>query len=92
MYPSIKKNSNNILTKLPEVAKPLLKEPYLLRWVHRRYLCICLWTCGALDLIDPGPENYWSKTLPDISEKIKALLSVQETKLLETKRTRSTKK
>lgn len=45
-----------------------------------------------LDLIDPAPENYWSKTLPDISEKIKALPSVQETKLLETKRTRRKKK
>ena len=26
-----------------------------------------------LDMIDPAPENYWSKTLPDISENIKAL-------------------
>lgn len=26
-----------------------------------------------LDLIDPSPENYWSKTLPDIKEKISAL-------------------
>lgn len=36
-----------------------------------------------LDLIDPAPENYWSKTLPDISEKIKALPSAQDTKRLE---------
>jgi hypothetical protein len=35
-----------------------------------------------LDLIDPAPENYWSKTLPNISEKIKALPSVSDTKLL----------
>ena len=26
-----------------------------------------------LDLIDPSPENYWSKTLPDIKGKISAL-------------------
>lgn len=45
-----------------------------------------------LDLIDPAPENYWSKTLPDISEKIKALPSVFDTKLLENKRSRRKKK
>lgn len=45
-----------------------------------------------LDLIDPAPENYWSKTLPDISEKIKALPSVPDTKLLETKKSRRKKK
>lgn len=26
-----------------------------------------------LDLIDPSPENYWTKTLPDIEKKIQAL-------------------
>jgi hypothetical protein len=45
-----------------------------------------------LDMIDPSPENYWSKTLPDIGEKIKALPSVSDTKLLETKRSRRKKK
>jgi hypothetical protein len=44
-----------------------------------------------LDLIDPAPENYWSKTLPDISEKVKALPSVPDTKLLENKRGRRKK-
>lgn len=38
-----------------------------------------------LDMIDPAPENYWSKTLPDINEKIKALPGVSDTKLLELK-------
>lgn len=38
-----------------------------------------------LDSIDPAPENYWSRTLPDISEKIKALPSMTNTKLLEKK-------
>ena len=45
-----------------------------------------------LDSIDPAPENYWSKTLPDISEKIKALPGVTDTKLLENKRSRRKKK
>ena len=26
-----------------------------------------------LDLMDPSPENYWSKMLPDIEKKIEAL-------------------
>lgn len=45
-----------------------------------------------LDLIDPAPENYWSKMLPNISEKIKALPSVPDIKSLETKRNRGKKK
>lgn len=45
-----------------------------------------------LDMIDPAPENYWSKMLPDISEKIKALPSVPDIKSLETKRNRRKKK
>ena len=32
-----------------------------------------------LDLIDPSPENYWSKALPDIEKKINALPCVEET-------------
>jgi hypothetical protein len=35
-----------------------------------------------LDLIDPSPENYWSKTLPDIEKKIQALPCHEEDKLL----------
>lgn len=31
-----------------------------------------------LDLIDPAPENYWTKTLPDIKKKIQALPYVEE--------------
>lgn len=38
-----------------------------------------------LDLIDPAPENYWSKTLPDISEKIRVLPSTPDTNLLQNK-------
>lgn len=36
-----------------------------------------------LDLIDPAPENYWTKTLPDIKKKIQALPCVEEIALLE---------
>lgn len=36
-----------------------------------------------LDLIDPSPENYWSKALPDIKKKIEALPCNQEQELLE---------
>lgn len=36
-----------------------------------------------LDLIDPAPENYWSKALPDIRKKIQALPCVEEMQLLE---------
>ena len=41
-----------------------------------------------LDMIDSSPENYWSKTLPDISEKINALPCTSTIKRLETKRSR----
>ena len=36
-----------------------------------------------LDLIDPAPENYWSKTLPDIKKKIQALPYTENLLLLE---------
>ena len=45
-----------------------------------------------LDMIDPSPENYWSKTLPDIGEKIKALPCVSDIKQLDYKRKRSKRK
>ena len=35
-----------------------------------------------LDLIDPSPENYWSKTLPYIEKKILALPYIEEQDLL----------
>ena len=36
-----------------------------------------------LDLIDPAPENYWSKTLPDINIKIQALPCIENVSFLE---------
>lgn len=38
-----------------------------------------------LDMIDPSPENYWTKTLPDISQKVKELPSPSDNELLENK-------
>lgn len=35
-----------------------------------------------LDSIDPAPENYWSKTLPDINKKIQALPYAENVSLL----------
>ncbi|MEN8908054.1 MAG: hypothetical protein ABF289_19040 [Clostridiales bacterium] len=35
-----------------------------------------------LDLIDPSPENYWSKVLPDIGKRIQTLTFNEEQKLL----------
>lgn len=37
---------------------------------------------GRLDMIDPSPTEYWSKTLPDINKKIWALPCVQKQLLL----------
>ena len=39
-----------------------------------------------LDLIDPAPDNYWSKALPDISKKIQMLPSAPDPKRLEINR------
>lgn len=36
-----------------------------------------------LDLMDSAPENYWSKTLPDIKQKIQALFYVENAPMLE---------
>lgn len=44
-----------------------------------------------LDLIDPAPKNYWSKTLPVINSKIEALPCVGESKLIEKKTRRRAK-
>lgn len=63
----------------PEAAQQSLK--YYAEYIQKTYLE----TKGLverLDLIDPSPENYWSKTLPDIEKKIQALPRIEEQKLL----------
>lgn len=55
---------------------------YYAEFVHDTYLAVP-GLVERLDLIDPSPENYWSKTLPDIEKKIHALPCNQETKVME---------
>lgn len=45
---------------------------YYAEYIHKAYL-ENKGLVERLDLIDPSPENYWSKTLPDIEKKIKSL-------------------
>ena len=55
---------------------------YYAAYIQRTYLD----TSGLverLDLIDPSPENYWSKTLPDIERRIRALPFAGESTLIE---------
>lgn len=55
---------------------------YYAEYLHKAYLE----TDGLverLDMIDPSPENYWSKILPDIYNKIQALPCVSGTLALE---------
>lgn len=64
----------------PEAARKSFK--YYAGFIEDTYVSIP-GLVQRLDMLDPAPENYWSKTLPDISEKIKALPSISDTKLLE---------
>jgi len=51
---------------------------YYASYIEKAYL-----STKGLDLIDPAPENYWTKALPDIRKKIQALPCVEEMQLLE---------
>lgn len=68
--------------EMGENAAAMKSLLYYARYIEKAYLS----TAGLverLDLIDPAPENYWSKTLPDIKRKIQALPCVEEAVLLE---------
>lgn len=54
---------------------------YYSEFINETYLAVP-GLVERLNLIDPSPENYWSKTLPDIKMKIDALPCVIETKLI----------
>lgn len=64
---------------------------YYARFIEDTYVSIP-GLVQRLDMIDPAPENYWSKTLPDISKKIKALPYATDTRLIETKKSGRKKK
>lgn len=54
----------------PEAAR--LSLEYYSEYLYNTYLRSKGFV-ERLDMIDPSPENYWSKTLPDINRKIQAL-------------------
>lgn len=62
-----------------EAAKKSLT--YFARFIHDTYLAVPD-LLERLDLIDPSPENYWSRKLPEIKRKIDALPVVEQTKLM----------
>lgn len=57
---------------------------YYARYIEKSYLSEN-GLVERLDSIDPAPENYWTKTLPDIKKKIQALPCVEEISLLKGK-------
>lgn len=68
--------------ELGETAAARQSLQYYAGYLQKAYLS----TDGLvqrLDLIDPAPENYWSKTLPDINKRIQALPCVENVSLLE---------
>lgn len=54
---------------------------YYAEYIDKAYISIDGFI-DRLDLIDPSPENYWSKTLPSIKDKIEALPFIEETPFL----------
>lgn len=67
--------------ELGETAAARKSLTYYARFVHDTYLSVP-GLVERLDLIDPAPENYWSKTLPGIARKIEALPCVEEILLI----------
>lgn len=63
--------------ELGEDAAARKSLTYYAHFVHDTYLSVP-GLVERLDLIDPAPENYWSKTLPDIEKKIEALPYVEK--------------
>lgn len=55
---------------------------YYGEFVQKTYLAVP-GLVERLDLIDPSPENYWSRTLPNIEKRIQALPCNQEQNLIE---------
>lgn len=71
-----------VYQELGESAAARQSLQYYAKYLQKAYLS----TDGLvqrLDLIDPAPENYWSKTLPDINKKIQALSCIEKVSFLE---------
>ena len=68
--------------EMGENAAAMKSLQYYASYIEKAYLSPA-GLVERLDLIDPTPENYWSKTLPDIKQKIQALPCVEEVALLE---------
>ena len=68
--------------EMGENAAAMKSLQYYASYIEKAYLSPA-GLVERLDLIDPAPENYWSKTLPDIKQKIQALPCVEEVALLE---------
>ena len=63
----------------PEAARESLQ--YYAAYLQRTYLDVPR-LVERLDLVDPSPENYWSKTLPEIKVRIHSLPCVADTLLI----------
>lgn len=58
--------------EMGETTSAQLSLQYYADYIQHTYLEIP-GLVERLDMIDPSPENYWSKTLPDIEKRIQAL-------------------
>ena len=58
--------------EMGELEAAQLSLQYYADHIKKTYLSIPGFV-DRLDMIDPAPENYWSKTLPDIAKRIQAL-------------------
>lgn len=54
---------------------------YYAEFIYDTYLAVPS-LVERLDMIDPSPEKYWSKTLPEIKKRIDALPYIEEIKLI----------
>lgn len=63
----------------PEAARESLQ--YYADYLQKTYLAVP-GLVQRLDLVDPAPENYWSRTLPEIKTRIQALPCVGDTLLI----------
>ena len=70
--------------EMGETAAARKSLQYYAEYIQKVYLN----TSGLverLDLIDPSPENYWTRTVPDIAKKIQSFPYVKDLKILEEK-------